>query len=81
MTSDLSTFSSKSFESSFPIVYTASGSSMTVEHVGHVSTYALSHSHISYICKLALNLVSVGQLCDLGLIVFSFFTGCIVQDL
>ncbi|GFS46412.1 hypothetical protein Acr_00g0102120 [Actinidia rufa] len=80
MTSDLSVFSSKSYESSFPVVHTADGSSMTVDHVGHVSTSALSLPNTYYICNLALNLVSVGQLCDLGLTVLFSSTGCVVQD-
>ncbi|GFY82953.1 hypothetical protein Acr_02g0011930 [Actinidia rufa] len=80
MTSDLSIFSSKSYESSFPIVHTADGSSMTVDHVGHVSTPALSLPNTYYVRKLALNLVSIGQLCDLGLTVLFSSTGCVVQD-
>ncbi|GFZ16739.1 hypothetical protein Acr_26g0000090 [Actinidia rufa] len=80
MTSDLSIFFSKSYESSFPVIYTANGSSMTVDHVGHVSTSALSLPNTYYVRNLALNLVSVGQLCDLGLTVLFSSTGCVVQD-
>ncbi|GFY90215.1 hypothetical protein Acr_07g0004120 [Actinidia rufa] len=49
MTFDLSIFSSKSSESSFPVIYTTNGSSMTVDHVGHVSTSALSLPHTYYV--------------------------------
>ena len=80
MTSDLSAFSSKSVESSFPVIYTANGSYLTVDHVGHVSTSTLSLPHTYYVRKLTLNLVSVGQLCDLGLTVLFSSTGCVVQD-
>ncbi|GFZ16856.1 hypothetical protein Acr_26g0001260 [Actinidia rufa] len=80
MTSDLSIFSSKSYESSFPVIYTANGSSMTVDHVRHVSTSTLSLSHIYYVRNLALNLIFVGQLCDLGLTVPFSSTSCVVQD-
>ncbi|GFZ16754.1 hypothetical protein Acr_26g0000240 [Actinidia rufa] len=80
MTADLFVFSSKSYESSFPIVHTIDGSSMTVDHVGHVSTSALSLPNTYYVRNLALNLISVGQLCDLGLTVLFSSTGCVVQD-
>ena len=78
MTSNLSIFSSKSFESSFSIIYTANESSMTIDHVGHVSISALFFSHIYFIRKLTLTLVSIGQLCDLGLTTLFSFTGCVV---
>ncbi|GFS32293.1 hypothetical protein Acr_00g0021810 [Actinidia rufa] len=80
MTSDASIFSIKSSESSFPVIHTTNGSSMTVDHVGHVSTSALSLSHTYYVPKLTINLVSVGQLCDLGLTILFSSTGCVVQD-
>lgn len=81
MTSDSSIFSSKSSESFFPTISTANGSSMKVEHVGHVSTPTLSLPNTYYVRNLMFNLVSVGQLCDLGLSVTFFPTGCVVQDL
>ncbi|GFS37423.1 hypothetical protein Acr_00g0051930 [Actinidia rufa] len=66
--------------SSFSVIHTADGSSMTVDHVGHVSTSALSLSNTYYVHTLALNLVSIGQLCDLGLTVLFSSTSCVVQD-
>ncbi|GFZ10906.1 hypothetical protein Acr_22g0003040 [Actinidia rufa] len=48
MTSDLSVFSSKSYDSSFPVVHTADGSSTTIDHVGLVSTSALSLPNTYY---------------------------------
>ena len=80
MTFDLSIFSSKSSESSFPVIYTANGSPMTIDHVGHVSTFTLSLPHTYYIRKLAFNLVFIGQLCDHGLTILFSFAGCVVQD-
>ena len=80
MTSIFSSFSSKSSDSSFPVIQTANGSAMTVDHVGHVSTSALSLPHTYYVPQLSLNLISVGQLCDLGLTVLFSSTGCVVQD-
>ena len=80
MTTDLSIFSSKSFESSFPIIYTANGFSMTVDHVGHVSTSTMSLPHTYYTRKLALNLISIGQLCDLSLTILFASDNCVMQD-
>ena len=80
MTFDLSIFSSKSYESSFPVIYTTNGSSITVDHVGHVSTSTLSLPHTYCVHKLTLNFVFVGQLCDLGLTVLFSSIGCVVQD-
>ena len=51
---------------------------MTVDHIRHVSTSALSLPHTYYVYNLALNLVSVSQLCDLGLTVLFSSTGCVV---
>ena len=52
---------------------------MTIDHVGYISTYALSLPHTYYIYKLSYNLIYVGQLCNIGLTVLFSFTGCIVQ--
>ena len=60
MTSDLSVFSSKSSVSALPPIYTADGSLMSINHVGHVSTPTLALPHTFYIPKLTLNLISVG---------------------
>ncbi|GFS36670.1 hypothetical protein Acr_00g0047390 [Actinidia rufa] len=80
MTSNASIFSAKSSESLFPVIHIANGSSMTVDHVGHVSTSTLSLFHTYYVPKLTINLVSVGQLCALGLTVLFSSTGCVMQD-
>ncbi|KAL5762227.1 hypothetical protein ACOSP7_018491 [Xanthoceras sorbifolium] len=80
MTSDPSLFLKKSSNPSLPVIYTADGSSMNVQTVGHISTNNLSLSNAYFIPQLTLNLLSVGQLCDLGLDVLFSSSGCRVQD-
>ena len=67
MTSESSSLSSLHPAPSAPIIQTANGSSMSVSHIGHVSTSNLTLPYTYFIPQLELNLISVGQLCDLGL--------------
>uniref|UniRef100_A0A2N9EY92 Reverse transcriptase Ty1/copia-type domain-containing protein n=1 Tax=Fagus sylvatica TaxID=28930 RepID=A0A2N9EY92_FAGSY len=63
-----------------PTITTADGSTMTVSHVGSISTPNLSVSDVFCVPKLHLNLLSVGQLTELGLNLFFSSRGCLVQD-
>uniref|UniRef100_A0A2N9J561 Integrase catalytic domain-containing protein n=1 Tax=Fagus sylvatica TaxID=28930 RepID=A0A2N9J561_FAGSY len=63
-----------------PTITTADGSTMTVSHVGSISTPNLSVSDVFCVPKLHLNLLSVGQLTELGLNLFFSSHGCLVQD-
>ncbi|KAK2990000.1 hypothetical protein RJ640_009738 [Escallonia rubra] len=80
MTSDPFSFISKQHLSHYPLIHTADGSHMPVDHVGHVSTSTLSLPDTYFIPSLKLNLISVGQLCDLGFDLHFSRTGCRVQD-
>uniref|UniRef100_A0A2N9J9F8 Reverse transcriptase Ty1/copia-type domain-containing protein n=1 Tax=Fagus sylvatica TaxID=28930 RepID=A0A2N9J9F8_FAGSY len=63
-----------------PTITTADGFTMTVSHVGSISTPNLSVSDVFCVPKLHLNLLSVGQLTELGLNLFFSSRGCLVQD-
>ncbi|KAK2978854.1 hypothetical protein RJ640_010424 [Escallonia rubra] len=80
MISDPFSFISKQHLSHYPLIHTADGSHMHVDHVGHVSTSTVSLPDTYFIPSLKLNLISVGQLCDLGFDLHFSRTGCRVQD-
>jgi hypothetical protein len=63
-----------------PTITIADGSTMTISHVGSISTPNLSVSDVFYVPKLYLNLLSVGQLTELGLNLFFSSHGYLVQD-
>ncbi|KAK3035833.1 hypothetical protein RJ639_034649 [Escallonia herrerae] len=81
MASDHFSFVSKQHMSHYPLIHTADGSRMPVNHVGHVSTSTLSLPDTYFIPSLKLNLISVSQLCDLGFDLQFSCTGCRVQHL
>ena len=63
-----------------PTITTTDGHTITVSHVGSISTPNLSVSHVFCVSKLHLNLLFVGQLIELGSNLFFSSRGCLVQD-
>ncbi|GKV29674.1 hypothetical protein SLEP1_g38579 [Rubroshorea leprosula] len=80
MSSITAYFSSVSPNNSFPNIYSADGSRMSVSHIGNVYTKSLTLPNALLVPKLSYNLLSVGQLCDFGLEVTFSAHGCRVQD-
>lgn len=69
MTLDFTIFATKHLTNHAPTIQTVDGSSMTVSHIGKISTLNTSLPDTYCIPQLTLNLISVGQLCDFGLTV------------
>ena len=61
-----------------PIVITANGFTMTVNHVGSISTLNLFVFDVLCVPKLDLNILFVGQLTELSLNMFFSSRGCLV---
>jgi len=70
MTTDIKSLPSATFVSSLPPIHTASGNTMNITHIGHVSTSNLTLPDTYYIPNLTLNLISVGQLYEQGMNVY-----------
>ncbi|XP_022866389.1 uncharacterized protein LOC111386167 [Olea europaea var. sylvestris] len=80
MTPDSTIFATKRLANHTPTIQTADGSSMTMSHIGKISTLNTLLLDTYCIPQLTLNLISVGQLCDFDLTVIFSASGCCMQD-